>query len=204
MNDDMRAGLAEIEAKLELLRRTEAEHGFGATIERPRELSDVPELPAGVTDVFRLFSHLAGDYFRFRQPEEIQNPEAWAKRRWIENCPLGDPLVIGWEIKGIPAASLEDIDGGAPIRLDLNDGSVYYVDPDDYVFMYKHVDVEEIDSEDFADDVVTFFNHYVLGERYPRLVEGVLGAHAVTATDRKGRHRDRWTRLLSASGLLSV
>ncbi|GAA0587444.1 hypothetical protein [Actinomadura livida] len=204
MNDDMRAGLAEIEAKLELLRRTETEHGFGVTIEGPLEPADVPELPAGVTEVFRLFSHLAGDYFRFRQPEEIQDPDAWAKRRWIENCPLGDPLVIGWELHGIPADLLEDINGGGPIRLDLNDGSVYYVDPDDYVFMYKHVDIEEIDSEDFADDVVTFFNHYVLGERYPRLVEGVLGAGAVTATDRKGRHRDRWMRLLSAAGLLAA
>ena len=204
MDEDMRAGLARIEAKLDLLRRTEAEHGFGVAIEGPNELEAVPELPAGVTEVFRLFSFLAGDYFCFRQPEEIQNPETWARRRRIPDCPLGDPLEIGYERYGIPADVLEHIDGGAPIRLDLTDGAVYYVDPDDYVFMYKHADVERIDSEEFAGDIVTFVDQFVLGERYPRLVEAVLGAPAVTERDRKGRPRDRWMRLLLESGLLTL
>lgn len=199
----MRAGLAGIEAKLELLRRTEAEHGFGVAIEDSTAPEPIPELPAGVTEVFRLFHSLTGDYFRFRQPEEIQDPEAWEKRRWNENCPLGDPLIIGLERYGIPPDLLDEIEGGAPVRMDLTDGNVYYVDPDDYVFMYKHVEVEEIPSEDFADDIVAFFDEFVLGERYPRLVEGVLGGHAAAEVDRKGRPRDNWRRLLIASGLLT-
>ncbi|TDC96588.1 hypothetical protein [Actinomadura sp. 7K507] len=203
MDAGMRAGLAEIAAKLDIVRRTEAEHGFGVTIEDPKELEDVPELPEGVTAVFRLFSCLAGDYFCFRQPDVIQNPGAWKWRLTAPGCPLGNPLEIGYERYGIPAAILEDIDGGAPVRLDMNDGSVYYVDPDDYIFFYKNVEEEEIPSEDFADDVVAFFNDHVLGEGYPRLVEGVLGSRAVTEHDRRGRHKDSWMRLLSASGLLT-
>ncbi|TDC56359.1 hypothetical protein E1281_07645 [Actinomadura sp. KC345] len=202
MDAGMRAGLAEIQAKLEVVRRTEAEHGFGVTIEEPKELEEIPELPEGVTAVFRLFSCLAGDYFCFRQPDVIQNPGAWKWRRTAPDCPLGDPLEIGYERYGIPADILEDIDGGAPIRLDLNDGSAYYVDPDDYILFYKHVEEERIDSEDFADDIVTFFNHHVLGEGYPRLVEGVLGSGPLGERDRKGRHKDSWMRLLTASGLL--
>ncbi|KAB2343716.1 hypothetical protein [Actinomadura rudentiformis] len=203
MNEVLHAGLAEIRTKLEVVRRTEAEHGFGVILEEPRELEDIPELPDGVTEVFRLFYRLGGDYFCFRQPDAIQSPRTWAARRVEPGCPLGWPLEIGYERYGMPADVLEHIDGGAPIRLDLNDGTVYYVDPDDYIFFYKHVEVEEIDSEDFAGDIVTFFNHHVLGEGYPQLVEAVLGSRAVTEHDRRGRHRDRWMRLLAESGLLS-
>ncbi|XRQ06627.1 hypothetical protein ACN3XK_60520, partial [Actinomadura welshii] len=195
MDDGMRAGLAEIEAKLELLRRTEAEHGFGVTIDAPGELEDIPALPEGVTEVYRLFSCLAGDYFCFRQPEVVQSPGAWKWRGTNRDCPLGDPLEIGWERYGVPAGLLGEIDGGVAVHLDLADGRVYHVDHDDYLAMYKH-EVDEIDSAEFAGDIVAFFNRYVLGAGYPQLVEAVIGGHAVTEVDRQGRHRDCWMRLL--------
>ncbi|MFG2086904.1 MULTISPECIES: hypothetical protein [unclassified Spirillospora] len=156
-----------------------------------------------MTEVFRLFYRLGGNYICFKQPDEIRGPHEWALRRSNEHCPLGDPLEIGHERYGIPPDVLERIDGGAPIRLDLSNASVYYVDPDDYIFFYKNVEIEQIDSEDFADDIVAFFNHHVLGEGYPRLVEAVLGKGAATEHDRRGRHKDNWMRLLSASGLLT-
>ncbi|MFI0446633.1 hypothetical protein [Actinomadura sp. 6N118] len=202
MDERLRSGLAEIEAKLDLVRRAEAEHGFGIVLEEPDELEDIPDLPEGVVEVFRLFSCLGGDYFRFRQPGKIRSRRAWEEREEDGNCPLGHPLEIGYECYGIPPDILRDIDGGAPIRLDVNDGSIYYVDPDDYIFMYKNVEVEQIDGEDFGDDIVTFFNHHVLGEGYPQLVRGVLGDRAVNERDRKGRHKDSWTRLLLWTGLL--
>lgn len=204
MNEDMRAGLAEIRAKLELVRRTEAEHGFGIVLEAPRELEDIPELPDGVIEVFRLFYRLGGDYFRFKQPAAIQSYGTWAMHEVNPGCPLGDPLEIGHECYGMPADIRERIDGGAPIRMDVGDGSIYYVDPDEYIFMYKNVEVEQIHSEDFGNDIVAFFNHHVLGEGYPQLVEDVLGSRALTERDRRGRHKDSWMRLLSESGLLSA
>ncbi|MFI0351914.1 hypothetical protein [Actinomadura sp. 9N407] len=175
-----------ISAKLDLLRRTESEHRFGVTIDAPRELEPIPELPAGVTDVFRTFHELGGDFFVFRQPEEIANPRAWAERPELPGCPLGHPLEIGYERYDTPEGIV-----GAPIRLDLQDGSVYYCDPDDYVFFYKNVDVE-IETVEFAPDIVTFFDHNVLGPGYPELVEAVVGR----------RRDDNWQKLLKAAGLV--
>ncbi|GAA0947535.1 hypothetical protein [Actinocorallia libanotica] len=203
MNEKPHATLPGLKAKLELALRTEAEHGFGIVFEEPRRLEDIPELPHGVIEVFRLFHRLGGDYFCFKQPDALRSRRAWTARAPNPHCPLGAPLVIGHERYGIPADLLRTIEGGAPIRLDVHDGSVYYVDPDDYVFMYKNVEVEQIDSEDFADDIITFFDHHVLGEGYPHLVEAVLGPQAATARDRRGRHKDSWMRLLETSGLLT-
>lgn len=191
-----------LRAKLDLIRRVEDEHRFGVVIAEPRALRPIPGLPDGVTEVFGLFSKLAGNYFSFVQPPEIAGPDAWEGRRSIPDCPLGDPLEIGYERYGMPPEVLEDLEGGAPIRLDLETGEVYYCDPDEYVYFYKNVEVEEIDTVDFAPNVVEFFDRFVLGPRYPELVEGVLGPRAVTERDRKGRHRDSWMRLLEASGLL--
>ncbi|MFD0899618.1 hypothetical protein [Actinomadura sediminis] len=191
-----------LRAKLDLIRRVEDEHRFGVVIAGPRPLRPIPELPDGVTEVFGLFSKLAGNFFSFVQPPEIAGPDAWEQRRSDPDCPLGDPLVIGYERYGMSPETLEDLEGGAPIRLDLRQGDVYYCDPDEYIFFYKHAEVEEIDTVDLAPDIVEFFDRFVLGPRYPELVERVLGPHAVTERDRKGRHRDSWTRLLEASGLL--
>ncbi|MBE1530543.1 hypothetical protein [Actinomadura algeriensis] len=191
-----------LRAKLDLVRRVEAEHGFGVEIGGPRALEPIPEVPGEVTEVFGLFSRLAGDYFDFVRPEEIAGPDAWRWRRTNENCPLGDPLEIGHERYGLPRDLRDDIPGGAPIRLDLRDGSVYYVDPDDYIAFYKNPDVDEVESADFAPGIVKFFDSFVLGPRYPELVEAVIGPNAVDERDREGRPRDSWTRLLRASGLL--
>ncbi|WP_026400784.1 hypothetical protein [Actinomadura rifamycini] len=191
-----------LRAKLDLIRRVEDEHRFGVDIREPNALEPVPGLPDGVTEVFGLFSKLAGNYFSFVQPAEIAGPDAWEKRSADPDCPLGAPLEIGYERYGMPPEVLEDLEGGAPICLDLLTGEVYYRDPDEYIFFYKHVEVEEIDTVDFAPNAVEFFDSFVLGPRYPELVEGVLGPRAVTERDRKGRPRDSWTRLLDAAGLL--
>ncbi|OLT27846.1 hypothetical protein BJF79_42290 [Actinomadura sp. CNU-125] len=192
-----------LRAKLDLVKRVEAEHGFGVEIGEPRVLEPIPELPAGVTEVFGLFSQLAGDYFNFVQPEEIAGPDEWRWRRGADgDCPLGHPLEIGYERYGLPRDLRDDIVGGAPIRMDMQDGSVYYVDPDDYIFFYKNPDVEEIESEDFASGIVEFFDSHVLGPGYPKLVEAVLGPRVVQERDRKGRPRDSWMRLLQAADLL--
>jgi hypothetical protein len=47
------------------------------------------------------------------------------------------------------------------------------------------------------------FDDYVLGERYPRLHEVVLGMVPVTRRGRRGRQRDSWMRLLVRSGLVT-
>ncbi|MFF5261186.1 hypothetical protein ACFY4C_19775 [Actinomadura viridis] len=198
---DRRQALAEMREKLELLRRVEEKHGFGVIIEEPRELHPVPGVPAAVTEVFSLFSRLEGTYFCFEQPEEIVSRSAWLDRRTDRYCPLGNPLIIGDERYDLPADLRAEGMGGAPIRMDLEDGSVYYCDPDDYVFLYEHPD-EGIDVEELAPDIVTFFNASVLGDGYPELIKAVVGETAVTRRDRKGRHRDSWTRLLTESGLL--
>ncbi|SEG68758.1 hypothetical protein SAMN04489712_10917 [Thermomonospora echinospora] len=207
MGGDRRETLDGIRAKLELLRRVEAEHGFGVIIEGPRELERVPELPEGVTEVFGLFSRLGGDYFRFAQPEETAGPRAWAERHVDPYCPLGNPLGIGCERFGAP----EDIECGSGIYLDLKDGDVYFCDGDDYVFAYENP-VDIVETTELAPDIVTFFDFHVLGAGYPQLIESVIDRHGIPNRvprsrrahhDRRGRHRDGWMRLLLESGLVS-
>ncbi|GAA4104901.1 hypothetical protein [Actinomadura miaoliensis] len=200
MDEERGRRLTAIRSKLELLKRVEAEHGFGAIIEEPGEAEPVPGLPAGVTEVFGLFRRLGGDYFRFAQPPETASRRAWADRHVDPHCPLGNPLSIGCERYGAPG----DIECGSGIYLDLRDGDVYFCDGDDYVFAYKHVDVEVVETTELAPDIVTFFDVHVLGEGYPQLIESVIGRHAVNRRDRKGRHRDSWMRLLEKSGLASA
>src|SRR5688500_15100020 len=90
-----------LRAKLDLVKRVEDEYRFGVEIREPNALEPIPELPAGVTEVFGLFSRLAGDYFNFVQPAEIAGPDAWRWRRPNDHCPLGDPLEIGYERYGL-------------------------------------------------------------------------------------------------------
>jgi hypothetical protein len=202
MDESRREALAEIRSKLELLKQVEAEHGFGVTIEAPGELKPIPELPEGVIDVFGMFRRLDGSYFVFEQPAAIESRRAWADRHIDPYCPMGNPLGIGWERYGIPRGAIEDFDaGGTPIYLDVEDGVIYCLDGDDYVFLYKHPD-EEMEIPDLAPDIVTFFNFHVLGAGYPQLIEAAIGPGAVTSRDRRGRHRDNWMRLLTESGLL--
>ncbi|WP_119730165.1 hypothetical protein [Thermomonospora amylolytica] len=199
MDEERGRRLSGIASKLDLLRRVEAEHGFGVVLEEPHELEPIPGLPEGVTEVFGLFHRLGGDYFRFRQPAEIAGPRAWAGRHVNPYCPLGNPLPIGCERHGAPA----DIECGSGIYLDLREGDVYFCDGDDYVFAYKNP-VDVVETTELAPDIVTFFDTYVLGEGYPRLIASVIGAHAVNRRNRRGRHRDSWMRLLEKSGLASA
>ncbi|MFF5261185.1 hypothetical protein ACFY4C_19770 [Actinomadura viridis] len=198
---DRRQALAEMREKLELLRRVEEKHGFGVIIEEPRELHPVPGVPAAVTEVFSLFSRLEGTYFCFEQPEEIVSRSAWLDRWNDPRCPLVNSLVIGDDRHDVPLDLRKEGRGGVPIRFDLEDGSIFYCDPDDYVFFYEHP-FEEVEVEELAPDIVTFFNASVLGDGYPELVKEFMGEDALTRRDRKGRLRDSWTRLLTESGLL--
>ncbi|WP_198668405.1 hypothetical protein [Streptomyces triticisoli] len=196
MDEGRREGLERIRSKLGLIRQVEAEHGFGVVIEETRNPEPVLELPQGVTEVFGLFSRLGANHFRFFQPDEIQSPAAWAVRATVPDCPLDSPLTIGCERHRAP----EDIECGSGIWLDLDDGDVYYCDSDDYIHLYRHPD-ETIDVLVFANDIVTFFDRFVLGPAYPQLVAAMIGPGIVTDRDRRGRYRDRWFRLLVESGL---
>ncbi|MFI6456533.1 hypothetical protein ACIBF6_33845 [Streptosporangium amethystogenes] len=200
MDEESSRKPAGIRAKLDLLKQVEAEYGFGAIIEEPRESEPIPGLPSGVAEVFGLFHRLGGDYFRFQQPPETASRQAWADRHINPYCPLGNPLSIGCERYGAP----EDIECGNGIYLDLQDGDVYFCDGDDYAFAYRHPDVDMVDTTELSPDIVTFFDFHVLGEGYPQLVASVIGGHAVNRRKRRGRHRDSWMRLLEKSGLASA
>lgn len=199
MDEGCRQGLERIRSKLELIRQVEAEHGFGVMIEGTKNPEPVAALPQGITEVFGLFSRLGANYFRFFQPDEIQGSAAWAARAIIPHCPLGSPLIIGCERHSVP----KDRECGYGIWLDPDDGDVYYCDIDDYIHLYKHPD-ETIDVLVFANDVVTFFDRFVLGPAYPQLVAAMIGPGIVTNRDRRGRYRDRWLRLLVESGLATA
>ncbi|MFJ5561688.1 hypothetical protein ACIQCD_30800 [Streptomyces sp. NPDC093250] len=199
MDEGRREGLERIRSKLQLIGQVEAEHGFGVIIEGTTNPEPVAELPQGVTEVFGLFSRLGANHFRFFQPDEIQSAAAWATRAIVPYCPLGSPLAIGCERHRAP----EDIECASRIWLDLDDGDVYYCDIDDYIHLYKHPD-ETIDVLVFANDIVTFFDRFVLGPAYPQLVAAMIGPGIVTERDRRGRYRDRWLRLLVESGLATA
>ncbi|HEX5598535.1 MAG TPA: hypothetical protein VFX61_21330 [Micromonosporaceae bacterium] len=204
MTDDgaLVSSIGEIRAKIDLLRRLDAEHGFGVVIEeQATPLEHIPELPPGVTEVFGIFRRLAGSYFCFVQPTEIGSRTAWLNRTLNPGCPMGNPLTVGYERSSVPV-SATDVEGGDPIYLDVDDGGVYYIEPDDYIFLYENP-AEDVEIEDFAADIATFFNEYVLGEKYPRLVEAVLGTEARNHRNREGEYTDSWMRLLVSGGLAS-
>jgi hypothetical protein len=115
---------------------------------------------------------------------------------------MGNPIMIGWERYGVPRGPIEDFDaGGVPLYLDVDDGVIYALDGDDYVFLYKHPD-EEMEIPDIAPDILTFVDFHVLGAGYPQLIAAAIGPGVVDDHDRRGRHRDTWMRLLKESGLL--
>ncbi|MEU5937888.1 hypothetical protein ABZ807_01660 [Micromonospora sp. NPDC047548] len=202
---DHAAGLDRIREKLDLLRRLEAERGFGVVIGEPAPLEPLTELP-GVAEVYGLFGRLEGDSFRFMPPEQIVSPAAWAGRTVDESDPMGSPLPVGHEVHSIPPRLRAEIRAGAPIYLDTEDLDVYWMEPDDYLFLYEHPD-EEPELTVIAPDVVTFFDEHVLGPGYPALVGTVLGPGVAERRLRKGPHAgeyaDNWRRLLIAAGLSS-
>jgi hypothetical protein len=195
--------------KIDTLRVLEAERTFGNVIVPGTPLAPIPELPPGTTEVFSLFARLQGSHFLFKPPRDIRTPEAWQARR-TDDFPLGENLQVGAEIFSVPEhlpGDTEEMEdkagyGGAPILMRVADGYVIYIDPEDYIGAYDDPDPSDIPIVTFAPDLATFFDDYVLGENYPRLVEVVLGPGAADERHpRTGEYLDSWRRLLVAAGL---
>ncbi len=199
----MTPALDRIRTKLELLRQVEAEHGFGVHLGGPKLISPLPEMPA-LTEVYALFGHLHGDNFRFDPPEILLDGVPWADRHDDPSCPMGSPLILGSELATIPKRLRAEIPRSGPIRLDTEDRDVYWMDPDDYLFLYEHPD-EEAEFAVLAPDVVTFFDEVVLGPGYPAMVATVCGPGVAEERLRRGRNRcayaNNWRRLLNTTGL---
>lgn len=182
--------LASLRAKMDRLTALDVP---GTTVERPTApVADVPGLPAGVGEVYRIIGRLEGSYFRFPTPPSVVSESAWESRPVDDEDPMGNPVEIGFEILGAPP----EIDG-APIRMDASDGGVYWLDPDDYMFLWENPD-EDVAIEDFAPSLAEFFDAFVLGPRYPELVRTVLGDDAL----KRAAASDAWTKLLTEAGLL--
>ncbi|MFC6021238.1 tetratricopeptide repeat protein [Plantactinospora solaniradicis] len=197
--------LAAIKAKLEVLKRLEAEHGFGVVVEEPATLERIPELPYGVVEVFSLFRRVEGTCLRIEQPVEINSRTAWITRRRDPHDPLGNPLAIG-RVRRPTRFSDVEFEDGSPILLDVEDGRVFAVEPDDYVFFYEHP-AEDVEIGYLGTDAVAFCDDYLLGEMYPQFVKNIIGVDVGTERIRKGPHKgelaDTWMRLLVSAGLAS-
>lgn len=194
---------AAIADKIETLRALEQRQKFGTIIEPGAPLPELPGLPAGVSEVFSLFRRLEGSNFRFEPPPEITSLEAWTSRTHEEDGPLGDWLNIGYELYSVPKIARQDGLTGEAIRMHTERGNVYFIESDEYVSLYKDPDWGGAQIEQIAPDVVTFFDQYVLGEKYPQLVAAVIGPGMAGARTKKGAYQDTWMRLLAAAGLLS-
>lgn len=201
--------IATLRGKIETLRALEAERKFGNVIVPGLPLAPIPDLPPGTTELFSLFARLEGMNFLFKPPRDIRTPEAW-RSRLTDDFPLGENLQIGAEIFSRPEhlpGDTEEIEdkagyGGAPVLMRVADGHVIYIDPEDYIGAYDDPDPSDIEIVTFAPDLATFFDEYVLGEHYPRLVDVVLGAGTADERHRTtGEYLDSWRRLLVASGL---
>lgn len=200
------ASLDGIRSRLDLLRQVEAEHGFGVVLDAPEApASVIPELPGavgeGLAGVFSLIERLEGTYFRFQRPNEAAGPDAWAGRRQLPECPMGNPLTIGVELLST-AKSPEMWEYGERLVMDVDDGVVYFLNSDDYVWLCRTPDDDTVEFPDLAPDLVTFFHEIMLGPGYPLLVDTVLGPKARTARNRRRAYKDTWLRLLIAAGLL--
>ncbi|MEV4480902.1 hypothetical protein [Micromonospora coxensis] len=206
MTDDSTAArLDRIRARFAQLKQVEAEHQFGVTLVDGAPLEPIPGVPEAAVEVFRIVGRIEGSHFRFAQPPELAGPAAFeARPEENPHDPLGPALSIGCELHSIPPKLRGEIDGGEGISLDLEEGDVYHIDPDDYVFLYEHPD-EDVDIHVFAPDIVTFFDEFVLGPKYPELVDTVLGPGVRAERVRKGRfqgqYQDTWLRLLVTAGL---
>ncbi|MFG1889742.1 hypothetical protein ACGFIR_17960 [Micromonospora sp. NPDC049051] len=207
MTDDATAArLDRIRTRFARLKELEAEHGFGVVLADGVPLEPFPGVPEGAFEVFRIIGRIEGSHFRFAQPPEIGSPAALEAQPDNPHDPLGPAVSIGCELHSVPPQLRDEIDGGEGISLDLEEGDVYHIDPDDYVFLYEHPD-EEVDIHVFAPDVVTFFDEYVLGDKYPELVDTILGPGVREQRVRKGRfqgqYADTWLRLLATAGIVA-
>ncbi|MGK5521828.1 hypothetical protein ACSNN9_21080 [Micromonospora sp. URMC 107] len=205
-SDATAARLDRIRTRFARLKELEAEHGFGVVLVDGVPLEPFPGVPEGAFEVFRIIGRIEGSHFRFGQPAEIGSPAALQARSDNPHDPLGPAVSIGCELHSVPPRLRDEIDGGESVSLDLEEGDVYHIDPDDYVFLYEHPD-EEVDIHVFAPDVVTFFDEYVLGDKYPQVVDTILGPGVRKQRVRKGRfqgqYADTWLRLLVTAGIVS-
>ncbi|UGQ14710.1 hypothetical protein LO772_14675 [Yinghuangia sp. ASG 101] len=198
-----RSVVGEIREKLALLRRVADEPGAGVVVEAPTgPVEAIPGLPEEVADVFGVVGRLEGTYFRFVRPDEVLGPAAWAARERVDDCPMGDPLTVGRELVStarVPEMSVY----GERVVMDTDDGVVYFLASDDYMWLCRTPDAD-VEFPELAPGIAAFFNDMVLGPGYVRLVDTVLGPGARVRRDRKGRYADTWLRLLIRAGLLSA
>lgn len=198
--------LERIRTKFEQLKAAEAEYNFGVVLVDGAALEPFPGIPRAAFEVFGIIGRIEGSHFRFAQPPELSSVAAFQALPDNPNDPLGPALSIGQELHSVPKHLRGEIDGGKGISYDLEDGDVYHIDPDDYLFLYEHPD-EDVNLHIFAPDIITFFDEFVLGDKYPQVVDTILGPGVRQQRVREGRfqgqYADTWLRLLVAAGLAS-
>ncbi|GAA3241124.1 hypothetical protein ACFO1B_08180 [Dactylosporangium siamense] len=186
--------------RVETFRRLAAEHAIPVVIGDPLPLPRNPALPSGLYDVFDVLGHVDTGDLRFGPPAEVHTLEAWQDRDVDEECPLGDPPSIGEGYVVLGDAEDDDI-GIGDLSLDVADGSVYFIDGDSYRFYrIDGADLDEIEVDEFAPDLPTFFTRYVFGPDYPRLASSVCNLRVYQT--HKHRYVAPWMRLLVAAGLI--
>jgi hypothetical protein len=185
--------------RVEAFRRLAAEHAVPVVVGDPMPLPRNPAIPAGLYDVFDVVGTVDTGDLRFAPPPEVRTVRAWRDRVVDSECPLGDPPAIGEGYVVLGEAEGENIAIGG-LSLDLTDGSVYYIDGDSYRFYcIDGADLDEIEVEEFAPDLPTFFTRYVFGPGYPHLASTVCNLRPYRT--RKHRYVAPWMRLLVAAGL---
>jgi hypothetical protein len=199
MTGERLARIDAIQRKLEHLRGLDDAQATDVILASGGPLAPIDGVLDDLTAVFSLFSVLQGSCLRFVRPESIVTPEAWAERRDDPGCPLGNPFDIGYKHLGMPN-DIPDFLGEPVIRVDREDGGVYYLNGDDYAFYYANPD--QIETWEFDVGVIEFFDDFVLGARYPELMEVVIGKELYDRRDRKGRYVDTWRTLLEHGALL--
>ncbi|MDG6109838.1 hypothetical protein Daura_17615 [Dactylosporangium aurantiacum] len=178
-------------------RRLAAEYAIPVVIGDPVPLPRNPALPVGLYDVFDVVGTVDTGDLRFAPPEEVRTLEAWRDRVVDEECPLGDPPAVGegYVVSGDATIAVGDV------SLDVTDGSVYCIDGDSYRFYcIDGAGLDEIEVDEFAPDLPTFFTRYVFGPGYPHLAATVCGLRPYRT--RKHRYVAPWMRLLVAAGVI--
>ncbi|MFI5911813.1 hypothetical protein [Dactylosporangium sp. NPDC051541] len=189
-----------LEERIETFRLFAAEQAIPVVIGEPMPLPRNPALPSGLYEVFDLVGHVDTGDLRFQPPSEVYTLEAWRDREVDEECPLGGPPAIGEGYVVIGDTEADNIAIG-DLRLDVTDGSVYYIDGDSYRFyQIDGWEIDDIEVDEFAPDVPSFFEHYVFGPGYPRLAAIVCNSRPYST--HKHRYTSPWMRLLVAAGLL--
>ncbi|GAA3289080.1 hypothetical protein Dvina_36815 [Dactylosporangium vinaceum] len=190
----------ELRERVETFRRLAAEHVIPVVIGDPDPLPRNPELPPGLYDVFDIVGHVDTGDLRFAPPAEARSPAAWRDREIDEDSPLGDMPSIG-EGYVLTGDRPEDNIAIGDLTVDVTDGSVYYIDGDSYRFYcIDGYGLDEIEVDEFAPDVPSFFTHYVFGPGYPRLAAIVCNVRPYQT--HKRRYIAPWMRLLAAAGLI--